>query len=157
VVADAGGDAFVWEHSAGRNREHTVRPVSEDSPLTCTNHLLAAPPPAPNPFGDGPTTSPPDIAGASRQRLALLQHLADTDDPVDQETVRGQLADVAFTAPDAGTRTLWAATYDLTARSVSISFFLRDEDGVSRYSPLLRFTPTRRTDPTLKPRHEDKS
>ena len=157
VVADAGGDAFVWEHSAGRNREHTVRPVSVDSPLTCTNHLLAAPPPAADPFGGGPTTAPPDIAGASRQRLALLQHRTATDEPVDQETVRSQLADVAFTAPDAGTRTLWAATYDLTARSVSLSFFLRDEDGASRYSPLLRFTPTRRTDPTLKEGHEDES
>lgn len=156
LVADAGGDAFVWEHSAARNREHIIRPASADRPLTCTNHLLSARRGAPHPLGDGATTTASDIAGASRQRLATLQHRADTDEPVDQDAVRGQLADVAFTAPDAGTRTLWTATYDLTARAVSISFFLRDEYGVSRYSPLLRFTPTRRTDPTPPPRLQEK-
>ena len=157
LVADAGGDAFVWEHSAARNREHAIRPASAHRPLTCTNHLLSAQQAAPLPLADALTTTAPDIAGASRQRLATLQHRADTDDPVDQDSVRSRLADVAFTAPDAGTRTLWTATYDLTVRTVSISFFLRDEGGVSRFSPLLRFTPTRPPDPTPKPRHQEES
>lgn len=156
VVADAGGDAFVWEHSPGRNREYAVRPSSRDVPLTCTNHLLAARAPAPHRDGDVPTAFAADIAEASRQRLRTLQHRAETDEPVDQDTIRSQLADVAFTAPDAGTRTLWTATYDLTARSVSMSFFLRDECGASRYSPLLRFTPIRRNHHSPSLRHEEK-
>lgn len=146
VVADAAGDAFVWEHSAGRNREHTVRPGTPDEPLACTNHLLNADPVVSTPRGDARTPAMADVAGDSRRRLDVLRDSCGNQGAIDEDALRQQLAQVAFTAPDAGTRTLWTATYDLTARSLSVSFFLHDEGATSRYSPLLRFTPIRRTD-----------
>lgn len=134
LVADAGGRAFVWEHSPGRNLEHIVD--SGSGSFVCTNHLLHRWP--------DPSNLPDDdrsgIAGLTFQRWRILDRHTRGAVPVDNGTILDQLADVAFTAPMPGVRTLWRAVYDLAAQSVEISFFLNDAGRESCYSPTLRFT-----------------
>lgn len=134
LVADASGDAFVWEHSPGRNLEHLVE--AEASSFVCTNHLLHRWP--------DPDCLPDDdrsgVAGLTFQRWRTLDRRARHEGPVDADLVRDQLADVAFTTPMPEVRTLWRAVYDLATSSVDVSFFLRDVGRESRYSPNLRFT-----------------
>lgn len=137
LVADAAGQAIVWEYSPGHNIEHIVDATPRThGRMVCTNHLL---------HRRSDSSSLPDdrrssIAGLTYQRWDTLDTHARAGGTVDHDAVREQLAAVAFTAPADGVRTLWHAACDLDARAVEVSFYLHDHAGVSRYSPPLQFT-----------------
>lgn len=137
LVADAAGRAFVWEHSPHRNLERIVEAdASRGGRLVCTNHLLHRWP--------DPTRLPDDrrsgIAGLTYHRWRTLNAHLQERPPADPDAVRDQLAEVAFTAPAEGTRTLWSAVYDLRSRAVQVSFYRHDRDGVSHYDPAQQFS-----------------
>ncbi len=131
LVADASGRAIVWEHSPGHNIEHVVAPPTDaEGRLVCTNHLLHRWP-QPDLLPDDERSG---IAGRTYARWrALDSHPASTA-VADPDSLREQLADVAFTAPVVGTRTLWTSVYDLEDRSVELSFYRHDHGGTSRYT-----------------------
>jgi hypothetical protein len=53
---------------------------------------------------------------------------------VDRDEIRQQFRAVRFQAPVPMARTLWQAIYDLDEPGVEVSFYLRDEGGVSCYT-----------------------
>lgn len=137
LVADAAGQAFVWEYSPGHNTEHIVDATPQSrGRMVCTNHLLH------RPSDRLPADRRSGIAGLTYQRWDTLDTHARAGGDVNRLAVREQFAAVAFTAPAEGVRTLWHAAYDLDARAVEVSFYLHDHAGVSRYSPPLQFTLT---------------
>lgn len=140
VVADRSGRSFTWEHSPRRNREVILDGVGS-SPLVCTNHLLHQwPDPSQLPVDDGPIGT----AALTYQRWRTLSGMNAAGAIVDREDIREQLAAVRFTAPIEQARTFWQATYDVADASVEVSFYLRDRDGHSQYSPPLHLDVGRR-------------
>lgn len=138
LVADRAGSSFVWEHSPRRNREVIVepRPGSSGGRLVCTNHLLHRWPDARAlPDDSGPVGT----AAFTYRRWRHLSAGLDGGGLVDRDELRDRFAEVAFVAPLREARTYWHAQYDLTEASAEITFFVRDEDGVSRYGEPLRF------------------
>lgn len=135
LVADRSGRSFVWEYSPGHNREHIVEPAP-DQRMVCTNHLLHRWPDRSllpeDPMIDG-------TAAMTYHRYRSLDAAVTTATVVDRDDIREQFAEVRFTAPVPMARTLWHAIYDLDDPSVEVSFYLRDENGVSRYTEPLRF------------------
>lgn len=129
LVADRSGRSFVWEYSPGHNREYIVEPPP-DRPTVCTNHLLHR-------WPDG-TALPDDpmvdgTAALTYHRFRTLGAAVDTGALVDREDIRDHFGTVRFAAPVPMVRTFWHAMYDLDDPSLEVSFFRRDEDGVSRY------------------------
>jgi hypothetical protein len=140
LVADRGGDAFVWEHSPGHNAEHIVEAApSLDGRLVCTNHLLHRwPDPGELPLDDASAGT----AALTYRRFATLAEEVGGGVVVDRQDIRDQFSLVRFAAPVPGARTFWHAIYDLEEPSVEVSFFLGDEagaDGSSRFTAPLRF------------------
>lgn len=136
LVADPTGRAFVWEYSPGHNIEHIVDAVPDRrEALVCTNHLLHRWPPA----WALPDDQRSGVAGQTYQRWAVLDSRVTTSCLVDPDAAREHLAAVAFTAPDPAVRTLWNVVYDLASLTADVSFYLRDHEGRSQYSPPVRF------------------
>jgi hypothetical protein len=134
VVADAGGDSFVWERTA--NREHLVEGGGEVQVVT--NHLLFGRPSLDDlPPGDGPSAT---YARARRLTAAIAGRSA----PLSGEEIRAAHACVHREDLGAPARTLWHGLYDAADRSLEVSFYLGDlPDGAGvRRSPYLRFALT---------------
>ncbi|XVU28757.1 carcinine hydrolase/isopenicillin-N N-acyltransferase family protein [Actinoplanes sp. CA-054009] len=108
LIADAQGDAFVWERE-GDNIEHIV-----DAPPIVTNHLLSTP------------TEDSD----SHARLRQLAHRLEHDDAhAALDAVRAEeTTTTAFT--------LWRSEYQMANASMTVRFLLGVE-AAQRYSPPL--------------------
>jgi hypothetical protein len=134
LIADAAGDAFVWERGPG-GVEHVID--AGDGPMCVTNHPLHRHP--------DPADLPPDTDATMRtyERAAALakrtrgatMSAADLRDAVDS---------VGFDAAAAGPmplRTLWRTVLDVTERTMSARFYLGDDAaGRPRYSGDTVFT-----------------
>ena len=134
LVADAGGDSFVWERTA--NREHIVEGGGDVQVVT--NHLLAGRPSLDDlPAGDGPSAT---YARARRLTAAIAGRSA----PLSGEEIKAAHACVHREDLGAPARTLWHGLYDAADRSLEVSFYLGDlPDGAGvRRSPYLRFALT---------------
>ena len=123
LVADAGGDSFVWERTA--NAEHIVE--GRGGVQVATNHLLHNRPSLDDlPAGAGPSATyerarrlTAAVAGRtlSREELKVAHSCVHREDPASP------------------VRTLWHGLYDAVDRSLEISFHL----GEGRRSPYLSF------------------
>jgi len=129
LVADVGGDSFVWERTA--NAEHLVEGRGEVQVVT--NHLLHGRPSLDDlPAGDGPSAT---YARARRLTGALAGRSGLSPDDI-------KAAHSCVHRDDAGSpvRTLWHGLYDAVDRSLEISFYLgEDPAGGVRRSPYVRF------------------
>ena len=138
MVADRSGAAFVWEHSARRNREV----IFEADPrtagaLVCTNHLLHRwPDPADLPDDQGPSGT----AALTYARWRSLAHATAGGALVDEQDIRGHFAAVRFTAPVQHARTFWHALYDVVDASAELSFYRHDQHGQSIYTEAIRIS-----------------
>jgi hypothetical protein len=129
LVADAGGDSFVWERTA--NREHLVEGGGEVQVVT--NHLLHGRPSLDDlPAGDGPSAT---YARARRLTAAVAAR-----SELSPEEIKAAHACVHREDPASPSRTLWHGLYDAVERSLEVSFYLGDDPaGGVRRSPYLRF------------------
>lgn len=138
LVADANGDAFVWQYSNLRNRPF-IRDL-QDVPLCVTNHQLAR-------------STPPEGAGLAEsvKRLAHLSEFVLSKERFDETAIRAANHAVEQSAPAghglyasiAPSRTLWTALWNANRCSVEIDFYLSEsvsEDGsvidISRSAPM---------------------
>jgi len=130
LVADAGGDSFVWERTA--NREHLVEGGGDIQVVT--NHLLHDRASLDDlPAGDGPSAT---YARARRLTAAV----ADRAGPLSGDEIKAAHACVHREDRGAPARTLWHGLYDAADRSLEVSFYLGDGPGGGvRRSPYLRF------------------
>ena len=125
LVADAGGDSFVWERTA--NREHLVDGRGEVQVVT--NHLLHGR----ASLDDLPAEDGPSATYARARRLSAA--IDARSGPLSPEEVKEAHACVHRVDPASPSRTLWHGVYDATERSLEISFYL----GEGRRSPYRRF------------------
>jgi hypothetical protein len=129
LVADAHGDAFVWERDT-HNTEHVVRAI--DAPLCVTNYLLHR--------HDSIADLPADEPDKNHyQRARTLDHHATTP-PLSGPDIRTALHDVRVQGPDPVARTLWCSLYDLDERALTVDFYLGDTQGSQRRSTPLTYT-----------------
>lgn len=137
VVADRTGASFVWEHSARRNHEVILdTPAVGGGRVVCTNHLLHRwPDPALLPAEDGSLGT----AAFTYGRWRALTDALDSHGVVDRDDITAQFEAVRFVAPLEGGRTFWHAQYDVDDASVAVSFFVRDQGGVSTYTEPFTF------------------
>jgi hypothetical protein len=128
LVADAGGDSFVWERTA--NAEHVVEGRGEVQVVT--NHLLHNRRTLDDlPAGDGPS--------ATYERARRLTAAIAGGD-LSRDEIKGAHACVHREDPGAPVRTLWHGLYDAVDRSLEVSFYLgEDAAGGVRRSPYLSF------------------
>lgn len=134
LVADARGDAFVWERGPGGD-EHVLR--AADGALCVTNHLLHR--------HRDPAALPADNVETmlTYQRYRTIsEHSA--GDGLSSARMREALdvvrADAATDTPYP-VRTLWRTVFDLDRHTMAAHFYLGDApDGAPRYSPELEFT-----------------
>ncbi|MGW0519497.1 C45 family autoproteolytic acyltransferase/hydolase [Crossiella sp. NPDC003009] len=127
LVADASGDAFVWERGPGGN-EHIT---DGDGALCVTNHLLHRHPGAENLPEDNVETL---FTFQRYQQLAKS-----TGTTMSADSLRAALADIGFDASsptDYPVRTLWRTVFDLGAGTMSAKFYLAD----GRYTEELVFS-----------------
>ena len=129
LVADRHGDAFAFEYGAGHNRERVVDAAG--LPLVLTSHPV-------HEYAGDDALPREDGPGRTYARYRALTHgLAETPAPYDGDALK-RIAERAFLEPGAGRdpartiRTLWHGLYDLRARSLETSFFLRDEPDPAR-------------------------
>lgn len=129
VVADAGGDSFVFERSA--NADHLVEGAG--AVQVVTNHPLhRRSSPDDLPTGDGPSAT---YARARRLAAAVAGRTSLTPDDI-----KAAHACVDREDPASPSRTLWHGVYDAFDRSLDVSFYLGDlPAGGARRSPYLRF------------------
>jgi hypothetical protein len=130
LVADAHGDAFVWERDT-HNIEHVVRAV--DAPMCVTNYLLHR--------HENISALPADDPDKNMYQRArtLDEHAAAT--PLSIDDILAALKAVRVEGPDPVARTLWSALYDLEGRSVALDFYLGETaDGYQRRSEALTYT-----------------
>ena len=136
VIADATGAAFVWEYSPGHNIEYIVEDLPSTAGRTvCTNHLLH------RREDDQRLPADSDVDGTAAftySRWTSLAHAVESGTVVDRDGIREQFRAVRFEAPVPMARTFWHALYDVDEPGVEVSFFLRDEDDVSRYTEPIR-------------------
>ncbi len=111
VVAERSGRSFVWEHSAGHNREAIVEADRFTGGRTvCTNHLLHTRHDLTDlPAEDGALGT----AALTYTRWRSLHTATSTGAVVDRDDIREQLRRVRFAAPVEGARTFWHALYDV--------------------------------------------
>jgi predicted choloylglycine hydrolase len=125
LIADRHGNAFVWEYSHTRNREHII--ANPGKPLITTNfslhrHLEGKKPP-----------SARAVKEVCPRYCALAERLAGQAGKLTVDFIKEshKVADAIRPAPKAGprapVRTLWHALYFPEQRKVQISFYLRDE------------------------------
>jgi predicted choloylglycine hydrolase len=123
LVADAGGDSFVWERTV--NAEHIVEGRREVQVVT--NHRLHNRPSVDDlPAGDGPS--------ATYERARRLT-AAVAGGSLSREELKAAHSCVHREDPASPARTLWHGLYDAVERSLEVSFYL----GEGRRSPYLRF------------------
>ncbi len=138
VVADRSGRSFVWEHSAGHNREAIVDADRFESCRTvCTNHLLHTR----ADLTDLPTEDDSlGTAAMTYSRWRSLHASSSTGSIVDRDEIRDAFRRVSFTAPIQGARTFWHALYDVEDASMQVSFYLRDIADQSAYTEPMTFS-----------------
>ncbi len=129
LVADAGGDSFVFERSA--NADHLVE--GGGAVQVVTNHLLHGRPSLDDlPAGDGPSAT---YARARRLTAAVAGRSA-----LSADEIKAAHACVHREDPASPSRTLWHGLYDAADRSLEVSFYLGDDPaGGVRRSPYLGF------------------
>ena len=132
VVAERSGRSFVWEHSAGHNREAIVEADRFTGGRTvCTNHLLHTRHDLTDlPAEDGALGT----AAFTYSRWKALHASTSAGAIVDRDDIRDTFRSVAFAAPIEGARTFWHALYDVEDRSMEVSFYLHDLGDESIYS-----------------------
>jgi hypothetical protein len=124
LVADAGGDSFVYERSA--NTDHLIE--GGGAVQVVTNHLLHGRPSLDDlPAGDGPSST---YARARRLTAAVAGRSSLTP-----EEIKAAHSCVHREDPASTSRTLWHGLYDAVDRSLEVSFYL----GEGRRSPYLQF------------------
>ena len=124
LVADAGGDSFVFERTA--NADHLIE--GGGAVQVATNHLLHGRPSLDDlPAEDGPSAT---YARARRLTAAVAGRSA-----LSTEDVKDAHACVHREDPASPSRTLWHGLYDAVDRSLDVSFYL----GEGRRSPYLTF------------------
>lgn len=134
LIADAQGQAFVWERSH-RGNEHAI---AADGPMCVTNHFLHRHP--------DPSDLPKDNAESMRtyERAATLTERLQGQQTSGAE-VRQTLDDVHFHSTNNDgypLRTLWRTVMNVHERTMATRFFLGDaDDGSAIYSEELVFTP----------------
>ncbi|MEU6643721.1 C45 family peptidase [Saccharomonospora sp. NPDC046836] len=134
LVADASGDAFVWERGRG-GVEHIID--ANDAALCVTNHLLHR--------HRDLAQLPEDNAETmlTYQRYRTLRERTDRA-RLSGTALRETLDAVRITAANAQdypARTLWRSVLDLGSRTMSTHFYLGDDpDGAPRYSEELSFS-----------------
>jgi len=136
LVADAAGRAFVWER--GQNFQEHI--IDADGAMCVTNHMLHR-----HPLG---SELPQDNAETMQtySRSASLQRHASEDRAMTQDRIRASLDDVRFTIENSDgypIRTLWRAVFDVTAKTMSVHFYLGEDHGKPQYSPELTLSPVR--------------
>jgi hypothetical protein len=139
LVADAGGDSFVWERGE-HGTEHIIE--AGDTPQCVTNHPLHRHPDV--------DALPPDNPHTFRtyERCRTLS-ASMTGGPSTGTRVRESLDAVAMpVAPGEPWRTLWRTVVDVHERTMSTRFYLGDGDGdgdgsTARYSEELVFRAVR--------------
>ncbi len=122
LVADRSGRSFVWEYSAGGNREYFID--GGGKPQAATNFMLHRyPSPA-----DVPKGNPPGMYG--RYRI-LCEGFSDkaslTRQQMKQSNYRAAVVAETYARPGSLHRTLWHALYDVQACSLSVDFNLGEE------------------------------
>ncbi|MFI6496677.1 C45 family autoproteolytic acyltransferase/hydolase [Nonomuraea typhae] len=124
LVADASGQAFVWE-----GPDHVAE--AGDGPLCVTNHLLRRHP--------DPAALPEDTPGSfgSFSRLRSL-HERSKGAIMSAGDLRASLLE-AEQAGDPTMRTLWSTQFDTAARTMTARFYLGEGRG---HSPELVFSPS---------------
>lgn len=124
MIADAAGRSMVWEPTAPGKHEATISGAT-----LVTNHLLAEyPDPSkyvPEPYKEG------TFNRYCRLRDEIAGHpgklsIQDVIDIHSTAMARPTPGDVVKGNPKAG-RTLWHSIYDLEARELRVSFYLRDD------------------------------
>jgi hypothetical protein len=133
LVADASGDAFVWERGPGGD-EHAVR--SDAGALCVTNHPVYR------------HSDPADLPADNVETLLTYQRYRTLSARSAGAGLSGERMREALDAVrcDASTevpypiRTLWRTVFDLDRTTMSTHFYLGDApDGAPRYSPELEF------------------
>jgi hypothetical protein len=128
LVADARGDAFVWERDT-HNAEHVVRAV--ETPLCVTNHLLHR-------YEQG-SALPVDRPGSNTYERAQVLEACARSAPLSVADLRAALRSVRVEGPDPIARTLWSSVFDLDERSLTVEFYLGEtaDGGQRRSDPLV--------------------
>jgi acyl-CoA:6-aminopenicillanic acid acyl transferase len=133
LVADAGGDAFVWERGPGGD-EHVMR---ADGALCVTNHPLH------RHRGPVPLPEDTDETMLTYQRYRTISERsasAGLSAARMREALDAVRVDAATDTPYP-VRTLWRTVFDLERTTMAAHFYLGDApDGAPRYSPELEFT-----------------
>ena len=129
LVADAGGDSFVFERTA--NADHLVEGGGDVQVVT--NHLLHGR----TSLDDLPADDGPSATYARARRLTAAVAGRSGLSPAD---IKAAHACVHREDPASPSRTLWHGLYDSVDRSLEVSFYLGDDPaGGLRRSPYLRF------------------
>lgn len=128
IIGDSSGDSFIWELSPMRNQEHITD--GKGKPQAVTNHLVY----------DGYEPWQGIVFQDSRDRLKILKERLSarpSSSKFTLDSIRETNACVFFggdksaSRKDSRTRpmgrTLWHGIYDVEDRSLTISFYLRDE------------------------------
>lgn len=121
LVADARGRSFVWERSAGGNRDFLY--AGNGRPQVVSNFLFHRHRP------DRPLPRPDDDKGFMYSRYRTMQEILHRHKGAFTTTaVKAAAAAVQFTAPavpgQAAVRTLWHSLYDTRKRRLEIDFYL---------------------------------
>jgi hypothetical protein len=131
LVADARGDAFVWERGPGGD-EHVVR--ADGGALCVTNHLLHR--------YSGPLPEDDDQTMLTYHRHRTIAERS-VGTRLSADRMREALDSVrvdASTDTPYPVRTLWRTVFDVERRTMATHFYLGDApDGAARYSPELEF------------------
>jgi hypothetical protein len=132
LVADARGEAFVWERGPGGD-EHVVR--ADDAALCVTNHLLHR--------HRGPLPDDTEETMLTYQRYRTISDLSagsGLSAARMREVLEAVRADAATDTPYP-VRTLWRTVFDLERNAMAAHFYLGGApDGAPRYSPEFEFT-----------------
>ncbi len=134
VVADALGNAFVWERSEGGNHEYLTW---FDDLAVVANHLHHR-----HPDVDALPSEPGP--GFSFDRTRTLRNALASQPSIGVEGLADAHAAVRVHLEEMRTRTLWHSAFDLAARTMTVSFYLGDRpDGTEERSTPFTFTAAR--------------
>ncbi|WP_158888517.1 C45 family peptidase [Amycolatopsis anabasis] len=131
LIADAAGNAFVWEPGAN-GTEHIIE--APHGPLCVTNHPLHR-----YPDVDELPADTAESFGTYERARTLTKSVSGA--PASGESLRESLDEVATKIqPEEPWRTLWRSVFDFEARTMSTRFYLGDNaDGTARRSEELVF------------------
>jgi hypothetical protein len=142
LVADAQGNAFVWERE-----QHNVDRVTPagDAPMCVTNHPLYRYPDVDQlPTDDelSAAAGMPVYRFNTYARMRMLTERA-AHMPLSSADLADAVDEIAVDAEVPTARTIWRSLFDLDARTIEVEFFLGDEpDGRARRSPPRAFSLT---------------